>query len=394
MVTITEPSPLANISSDSFILRGKIVSLSALEGVILTVTAAQPSTSTEIHRFSINYASDGTFETSVSTDNLFKGNNNINVAATNSGGCTGEGNTMIVYVKMVKVRISGTSFLNFAQGDPQDHYAADNQGFLHVTHNPGCGLQGNNGNDQFFAAQHNLPFWAKLEGVEFEQFWPKERQANSCGIGGWFGGGSYLTRMERGDPAKSEPLITVHWENACCGDYATKNIEYVISFIVAVDEDVLRAGNSLGEPTFDPNLTPLSAIQPPSGFQLSQPAQPGASAPQPPPGPAKLVVTISFDTRGNQPFPVTAWAQGNIVTKTGTVGDTTFKITSTQQMNPGGVASVNLSANNLMPGTWSVSVLSTETGKVGGNTCQAYVPGTVVFDFSGGTGGKCVSSPY
>ena len=185
--------------------------------------------------------------------------------------------------------------MQFAQGDPQDKYRAED-GFLHVSHNPGCGWTGNNGNDTFFTPQLHLPFWATIQAVEFEQFWPKERKPSGCGVGGWFGGGSYLTKMDHGDLSvryPTEPLVTVHWENTCCGEYIGKNIEYVISFIVLVPETLVRAGEALGEPMFDPNQTPLSSIKPPNGFQLSQapaPTQPPTQPPTPSRGSNKFVL--------------------------------------------------------------------------------------------------------
>jgi hypothetical protein len=119
---------------------------------------------------------------------------------------------------------------------------------------------------------------------------------------------------------------------------------------------------------------------------------PRAARPPPSPGKKLLVITILFDTLGTDAFPVTAWAQGDIVTRNGTVGNTTFKITNTQRVTPGGAKNVDLSADNLMPGTWSVSVISTETGRVGGNSCQAFVPGTVIFNFTGGQGLQCLTA--
>ncbi len=391
VVSIAEPgSPGSKtISSDSFTLKGNIASPSALQTVNVTITAGLPYPGS--HQFVIYPDSKGAFDVKLSSDNLFRGNNTITVTAQNGGGCAGEASTTVVFEKMLLRRIAGNSYLEFAQEDPQDHYKA-NAGFLYVTHNPGCGVSGNNGDDKFFTPQHDLPFWATLDHVEFEQFWPKQRQSSSCGIGYWFGAGSYLTNMKflnfPNYKLAKDPRVTIHWENACCGDYSGKNIEYVASFIVKVPEGLVNAGQSLGEPMFDPNLTPLSLVQPPSGFDLYQP--PPLPTPQPS-GPGKLMITLTFDAIGTQASTVTASAQGTIVTKTGTAGDTTFKATTTQQVNAPGIAKVNFSADNLIPGTWSVSVTSNVTGIVGGYTCEAYVPGAVDFNWSGGTGLKCTT---
>ncbi len=394
VVTISEPVAPAQktISTDSFTLKGAIVSPAGLQTV--TVTISGGVTYTESHQFPINPDNQGAFNVQLSSDNLFRGNNTITVTAQSTNGCSGEASTTVVFERMIKRRISGVSYIVFAQGDPQDKYAADN-GFLHVSHNPGCGVSGNNGNDKFFVPQHDLPFWATLENVEFRQFWPKERKPDSCGVGGWFGGGSYLTKLDHIDKPHfklaKDPRVTVHWENACCGRYSGMNIEYVISFIVSVPEGLLEAGQSLGESMFDPNQTPLSLVQPPSGFNFYEQPPPVTAEPT---GPGKLNITLAFDTIGTQPFSVTAVAQGAIVSKKGTGGETTFTNTTTKQVSAPGIANISLAVDNLMRGTWNVSLRSTETGVVGGYTCQAYVPGSVMFNFSGGTGLKCVTSTF
>lgn len=415
-VIINEPNPSAytTISSDTFKLQGKIDSPGTLQTVSVTVVPGMPST--ESHQFNITPDNNGAFDVQLSSLNLFKGNNTITVTAQSSDGCPGEASTTVTYDKKILRRISGQSFLQFAQADPQDKYKAEN-GFLHVTHNPGCGLKGNNGDDKFFPPEHNLPFWAKYVKYEFVQFWPKERKQDDCGVGGWFGAGSYLTRVTQGDQSKKEPLLTVHWENACCGQYGGKNIEYVVSFIVSVSEDLVQAGQSLGEPMFDPDQLAINSIAPPNGFSLNQ--QPVPTPPPQPSGSGKLTIDILFDTQvpgggPYAPYDVTAWVQGTGPV-TGTVGDTSFKINETQKVTPPSVGKWEKSIDNLRAGNWSISVVCTETGNIGscrdpGNgctcqskdpgtgkpvcNCQASVPGTIVFDFSGNQGLRCTTSPY
>lgn len=290
-VTITEPNPSKPggtvISDQYWKLTGKINSSSKITNVAATVTSGLPA-NTGIHQISSIPTYDNSFGAILESGGreypppdqslLWPGPNTITVTATNSEGCSGQASISVVFEKRVFKRISGENYFQLAQGDSNDKYTAKN-GYLYVSHDPGCGISGNNGDDVFFSP-NKLPFWCKLVGVEFHQFWPTERRPDDCGIGAVFGAGSYLTELTHGNLSNGSK-VTVHWENSCCGRYSGKNIEYVISFIVSVPEDL--TGLALGEPLFNLTETPANSIQPPNGFGLyEQPAPTESSNPNPP----------------------------------------------------------------------------------------------------------------
>lgn len=152
-------------------------------------------------------------------------------------------------MKIVKKRISGKAFINFAKKDPKDNYISQD-GFLCVTHNPGCNSwifsSGNSGSDVFFDNQHPLPPGCKIEATYFTQYWPN----NICdsGSGNIFGTGSYRAEPRGGGPY----VYSVDWNNTCHGNLGEKNISYTVSFIISMPE-----GTALGEDVFEvePALT-------------------------------------------------------------------------------------------------------------------------------------------
>ncbi|MFB3764285.1 MAG: hypothetical protein ACE14P_03445 [Methanotrichaceae archaeon] len=287
IVTIIEPNPaslpgknIVSSLSPTFKLKSRVDSISDLESVTVTTTAGLPTNAGTryLGTFTGNPLKSGDFNLNINTNDLFPGENTITVTAKNIEGCSGEASTSVIFERRMYKRISGESYFQLSQGDSNDKYIAKN-GRLYVSHDPGCGVSGNNGDDVFFAS-NKLPFWCKLVGVEFHQFWPTVRRPDDCGIGALFGGGSYLTKLTH-DDLFNDSKVTVHWENACCGRYSGKNIEYVISFIVSVPDDMI--GLSLGEPLFSLTETSANLIQPPNGFGLyEQPAPPETSAPKSP----------------------------------------------------------------------------------------------------------------
>ena len=140
---------------------------------------------------------------------------------------------------IIKKLISGGSYISFAKKDGLDGYSSVN-GFLHVTHNPGCGISGNSGNDNFFDDSHPLPPLCKVEAKLFNQYWPK----NVCGDGSGdlFGTGSYGAKLH----GTGYDASYVSWNNTCWGNFSGKNLYYSIGFIISMPE-----GTNLGEDVFD-----------------------------------------------------------------------------------------------------------------------------------------------
>jgi len=167
-------------------------------------------------------------------------------------GCKSCGDEIVKYVvaiastPVVQKRIAGTNYISFARKDSKDSYTAQN-GFLCVTHNPGCSWflsSGNSGTDRFFDNNHPLPPGCKVDGVYFTQYWPKSIcSSGSGGIGGW---GSYGAKLDGG----GSYAYGVSWNNACQSDFGDKNLYYTISFIVSMPQ-----GTDMGESVFDVNAT-------------------------------------------------------------------------------------------------------------------------------------------
>jgi hypothetical protein len=149
-------------------------------------------------------------------------------------------------VKLVVKRISGIHYLKFSKGDPSDTYS-ETDGYLCVSHNPGCGWWGNNGKDKFFNQDIPLPPLCTIVGTDFTQFWPDgiTTTGSSGSLGGW---GSYGAHLDAGSPDGSSPYV-VPWNNACQGDFTGKILYYHISFLVSMPE-----GTDMGEPVFDPGV--------------------------------------------------------------------------------------------------------------------------------------------
>src|SRR5258706_6174674 len=125
--------------------------------------------------------------------------------------------------KLVQVRIAGTQYFDFDPGDSGDHFNEQN-GYMCVVHNPGCGWIGNSGLDKFFSVRKPLPQGAQLVRVDFLAYAPACLHSVDSGtIGGW---GSY--------GAQIQDVTNVHWNNACQGVYGGKNVFYRISFVIFI----------------------------------------------------------------------------------------------------------------------------------------------------------------
>ncbi|MGC4038676.1 MAG: VCBS repeat-containing protein [Chitinophagaceae bacterium] len=183
---------------------------------------------------------------------------------------TGDGKADAIEVKgppiIVKRRIAGAAYLKFQKGDPQDWYGGQN-GFLLVSHNPGCGIVGNDGADKFFgAAGKVLPAGCSLVSMEFRQFWPAVRGFDSP----W----SWLDDAGSYGAVLKSPDYTIRWHNACTGAYDGKNLYYLVSFIISMPE-----GTDLGEPNFDPASSMFNAFTPPPGYGWVEPPAPVTPTP-------------------------------------------------------------------------------------------------------------------
>lgn len=170
---------------------------------------------------------------------------------------------------LVTKRISGIKHLQIDMPDSGDGFRTQN-GFLLVTHNPGCGTVGNDGRDKFFdAAGKPLPPGCIVEEIYFEQFWPHERFAGTAWS--WFDdAGSYGASEE-------STGNTVRWHNACVGAFSGKNLYYVVTCLIGVPDGV-----TLDEETFDAGSAMVASFPPPPGYQIVEPPPPppvGSSTP-------------------------------------------------------------------------------------------------------------------
>ena len=168
---------------------------------------------------------------------------------------------------VTEVRIAGTSFISFAKKDSKDGFSASD-GFMCVVHNPGCGIVGNSGTDQFFGPNKPLPILSQIVAVDFTPIAPPGMAPSATGgLGGW---GSFGAEETNGS-ADGQTATSVSWNNACQGSYAGKNLFYRMSFRVRVRGDLAQ----LNEPTFDPSATPTATCG--DGQAMPLPAKPMAS---------------------------------------------------------------------------------------------------------------------
>jgi len=145
-------------------------------------------------------------------------------------------------LKMVQKRIDGQTFLDFAKKDKNDFYVGQN-GYLCVTHNPGCGWWGNSGKDIFFGPNTPLSLLCKIDRVEFTYYWPCDIPSMTS-RGTLAGTNSYGAEVT---PNGAVPC-TVDWRNTCWSVFGGRNLFYVISFIITMPE-----GLDIGVPVYDVN---------------------------------------------------------------------------------------------------------------------------------------------
>ncbi|NLV27417.1 MAG: hypothetical protein GXY48_09675 [Methanomicrobiales archaeon] len=271
-VNIIHPDPLEpeiTVRSDdnNKVLNGTISSQSSIVGVQVKVISRLPAGG--MKSFSISADKNGFFSTPLNSDNLFKGPNSIHVSAKNSDGCSGEAITNVTFEKRLLKRIAGDTFLQFTQGDPKDTHVPDN-GWEYVSHDPGCGLHGNDGIDTFFSSKKPLPFWCDLEKVQFIAFQPNDISDNAIIGFDFTETGRYGVDYRVRGISKAQSLVEVEWHNTCWYLYKDKDLNYAISFIVSIPE--MMTGYDLGEPLYDPSVTnpdlDPEVIKMPSGYHI------------------------------------------------------------------------------------------------------------------------------
>jgi hypothetical protein len=100
----------------------------------------------------------------------------------------------------VQVRISGSTYAHISRPDSRDQ-STDNNGYVYVMHDPGCGWWGNDGKDMFFD-QKALPAGAALVKTKFVQYWPLGIDSSSgSGAWTWFNSsGTYYAHLNGGRP--------------------------------------------------------------------------------------------------------------------------------------------------------------------------------------------------
>ncbi len=284
-------------------------------------------------------------------------------------------------VKLVVKRISGIHYLKFSKGDPADTYSESN-GYLCVSHNPGCGWWGNNGKDKFFNPDVPLPPLCTIVGTDFVQFWPDgiASSGSSGGLGGW---GSYGAHLDQGSPDGSSPYV-VPWNNACQGDFSSKVLYYHISFLVSMPE-----GTDMGEPVFDQGVDNPQVCLPSGYSTASQSGTPTTVIPSGFEGTATVCNPSNVPVSGQ----MVIWATLTTALS-GAQGVGVMKDTSaiTFPAGPGAVSATYRTAQKYQQGTWNVTLVKLigVTGNFSAVPFMTTLPGSLgnpSFDFSGG--GAC-----
>ncbi|MDD1729809.1 MAG: PAN domain-containing protein [Methanospirillum sp.] len=271
-VDIIHPNPSEpeiTIRSDDTdeVLNGTISSPSSITGVQVNVISGLPAGG--MRSFSISTDGNGFFSIPLNSTNLFNGPNTIHVSAVNSDGCSGEAITQVTFEKTVLKRIAGDTFLQFTLGDPQDTHIPDN-GWEYISHDPGCGIHGNDGVDTFFSSKKPLPFWCDLKEIQFIRFQPDDVNPNTIIGYDFTETGRYGVGYNIRGITLAQSLVDVEWHNTCWNVYGGKDLNYAISFIVSIPE--MMTGDDLGEPLYDPSATNPDLhpgiIKPPDGYYL------------------------------------------------------------------------------------------------------------------------------
>lgn len=177
--------------------------------------------------------------------------------------------------KMVITNISGAKYLKRDDGGEKGSSVEQAAGVLKVSHDPGCGLVGSEGNDWFFK-QHSLPGYVTLIDYNIQVIDPNvdpdsflDAVIQSVKNWGelawdiWSGNfesaiskavqigkglvtnfarffdskaGSYKAVLGKKPNLPGDPSLSVHWENSCTGTYDSLPIEYLATFLVTYPE--------------------------------------------------------------------------------------------------------------------------------------------------------------
>jgi hypothetical protein len=98
--------------------------------------------------------------------------------------------------------------------------------------------------------------------------------------------------------------------------------------------------------------------------------------------PSAMAVSLLLEPIGTQPFNVIVDFSGTIVSPTGATGRTSFAISVPAEVSPGPPQGIGQLISDLRRGTWTVTAAA--RGVTAPLTCQALVPGSAIFNFTGG----------
>ena len=310
------------------------------------------------------------------------------LAMTGCNGCGDEIVRDIVALGSVKFtvkRIAGSHYFTLDKGDSKDSFNAQN-GFLCVTHNPGCGWVGNNGNDKFFTPDKPLPPLSTIVAVNFTQFWPNGISSVSAG-GTIFGWGSYGANLSSGTPDGSIPT-EVGWKNACQGVFNGKDVSYSISFLISTPE-----GTDLGEQMFDQTDTVGDACVP-AGYSAT-PIQGSTSDAPAPSGWSGITSYCNVtDQTASGMFQIAATLVTPLTNAQGSASMMVMNLPVSFPPSGGGVPST-ASFNTPMSfkqGTWQITQAKIVglTGNLPGLPLTASLPGGVGTPILAFSGNSCV----
>lgn len=170
--------------------------------------------------------------------------------------------------RMIATHISGAAFLELDKKDDEDqakeiHGGAESNAVLVVSHDPGCGWIGNDGEDWFFRKKPLPPNVSVLRWTftrinpdydmqtlkallnEVKDWIEKILDEGPVGFMKKFGeyigiaigatvdekAGSYVAEVRK-KPAPGDPSVRIHWENTCVMTYKGVPVKYAVSFVL------------------------------------------------------------------------------------------------------------------------------------------------------------------
>jgi hypothetical protein len=155
--------------------------------------------------------------------------------------------------------IGGQRYFEPTKGDEKDNWST-NGSVMTVSHDPGCGLKGNNAENWFFRSTQLSPnaslqkaaiYWQKPDGYDAAEgqwlgdeiktfatnFWAGVIDMSFMAIGMAFDShyGSYKVEVPH-QPTAENPSFWVHWENTCVEMYSGKPVVYTSTFMIWAPE--------------------------------------------------------------------------------------------------------------------------------------------------------------